>query len=285
MPDKMYEVIFQTNSQRMHKNVNIVSLMQLVPLFGCSDASDDWSTLEPDSPAAGIYVPSTFKPKGEAVLIGNTEAIVSPEGHAWLIMMDGPWLDEVIPQTIPFQVSGPLTISPESVTASMRVYPDGKLDAFPLSATGSFVPYDSISAEYTWGDESGDFFLRYSDLNEGTPGLEKLEGLWGVVMGFVTPGFPNIEVTLTIYSDGTAFGSDTTGCTYSGNFSIIGPQYNFYNLDLELSSCGQRDGLYSGLAFIRPCCRPDPAGQAIVIGTSSSDRSFNARLFGPNYSP
>ena len=285
MGDKMYKVAAQIKGQCMHEKVKIAFLMQLVVLFGCSDGSDDWSVLEPDSPAAGIYAPSTFKPKGEPALIGNTEAIVSPEGDAWLIMQYGPWQDEVIAQTIPFLVSGPLTISHDSVMASMRVYPDGKLDAMPLSATGSFVQYDAIFAEYSWGEESGNFHLRYSDLNEGIPGLEKLEGLWGVVMGFITPGFPNIEVILTIYSDGTAFGSDTTGCTFSGNFAIISPQYNFYDLDLELSSCGQRDGQYSGLAFIRPCCGPDPSGQVIVFGTSSSERAFSASLFGPNYSP
>ena len=81
--------------------------------------------MEPDSPAAGIYTPSTFKPSGEAVIIGNSEAIVSPQGEAYLMMHDGPWFDRVIPQSIPFQVSGDTEVEGERFNApSLRVYPD-----------------------------------------------------------------------------------------------------------------------------------------------------------------
>ena len=260
----------------------------VLALHGCSDGSDDWSALEPDSPAAGIYTPSTFKPSGEAVIIGNTAAVISPSGELYLFANDGPWFDEVIPLSIPYQVSGPIEIEGDKFVApSLRVYPDGQLDSAPLVAEGVFVQDDYISADYTWGDTQGQFHLRHSELNSETPGLGKLEGLWGIVIGFVSPdgsSFDNLMVTLTVYADGTAFGSDSTGCTYSGIFSLVGPQYNFYNLDLELSSCGARDGEYSGPAFVRPCCGPDPSGQALVFSTSNPDRSFNAGLFGPNFS-
>jgi len=255
-------------------------------LISCSDGHDDRPHTDPVSPAVGIYVPSNFKPIGEAVLLRNTEAIISPSGEAWLIMQDGPWFDDVIPQTIPFQVSGPLEIKDGSVSASMRIYPDGQQDSLPLVATGSFIQGDYVFADYTWGSESGQFHLTYSDLNDGSPGLDQLEGIWSITMGFLTgngTSFQNLVVTLTIYSDGTAFGSDTSGCTYSGIFSVIGPEYNFYDLELELSSCGERDGAYQGLAFIGPCCGPEPRGRMLRFGTSSEDRSFNARLFGSPY--
>jgi hypothetical protein len=245
--------------------------------------------MEPDSPAAGIYTPSTFKPSGEAVIIGNSEAIVSPQGQAYLMMHDGPWFDKVIPQSIPFQVSGDTEVEGERFNApSLRVYPDGQLDSAPLLAEGVFVPKNYISAAYTWGEEAGDFYLNYSELNRGIPGMDNLEGLWGIVIGFASDdssSFQNLVVTLTIYSDGSAFGSDTSGCTYSGQFSVVGIQYNFYNLALELSSCGERDGQYDGLAFVGPCCGSEPSGQLLRFGTSNEDRSFNARFFGPNFSP
>jgi len=240
-----------------------------------------------DSPAAGIYVPSTFGIQGEATLIGNTEAIISPTGEAWLIMQDGPWFDEVITQTMPFQVSGPINIQDGEVNASMRIFPGGQVDASPLVARGSFVQYEYIFAEYTWDDQVGQFQLGYSDLNDGSPSLDQLEGVWSVTMGFVLGGdgisFENLVVTLTVYSDGSAFGSDTTGCTYNGLFSVIGPKYNFYDLELELSSCGERDGLYEGLAFIGPAPLPELSWRTMHFGTSSYDRSFNAWLAGPPY--
>jgi len=203
-------------------------------------------------------------------------------------MLDGPWFDEAIPLSIPYQVSGAIKVEGDTFVApSLRIYPDGQQDSDPLVAEGVFFQDDYISADYTWGDTQGQFHLRHSELNNEAPGLDKLEGLWGVIIGFASPGgsFDNLQVTLTVYADGTAFGSDSTGCTYSGTFSLVGPQYNFYNLELELSSCGARDGDYNGLGFVGPCCGPEPSGQMLRFGTSSTNRSFNARLFGPNYSP
>jgi len=270
------------------KRIIFAFLSVVLMQTGCHDGDGrgDQSYIDPVSLAAGIYVPSNFKPMGEAALIGNTEAIISPSGEAWLIMQDGPWFDDVLPQTFPFQVSGPFEINGESLSASMRVYPDGQLDPLPLEATGSFIQGDYVFADYTWGSESGQFQLTYSDLNNGSPGLDKLEGIWSVTWGFAIgdgTSFQNLVVTLTIYSDGTAFGSDTSGCTYSGAFSVIGPEYNFYDLELELSSCGERDGIYEGLAFIGPAPLPELSWRTLHFGTSSPDRSFSARLAGPPY--
>jgi len=269
------------------KHYFISSLSVGLMLTGCFDSNNQRPRVNPASPAAGIYVPSTFGIRGEPTLIGNTHAIVSPTGEAWLIMQDGPWFDEVITQTMPFQVSGPINVQGEDVNASMRIFPDGQVDSSPLVAKGSFVQSEYIFAEYTWDDQVGQFQLTYSDLNDGSPGLDQLEGVWSVTWGIAVGGdgtsFESLVVTMTIYSDGSAFGSDTTGCTYNGLFSVIGPKYNFYDLELELSSCGQRDGLYEGLAFIGPAPLPELTWRMLHFGTSSRDRSFNARLAGPPY--
>jgi len=272
----------------MRNGYPLILVLTALALIACSDGHDDWSYIEHVSPAAGIYTPSTFAPSGEPALIGNAEAIISPTGEAWLIMQDGPWFDEVIPQTIPFQVSGPIEVRGDKVSATMRVYPDGQQDALPLVANGSIVRKEYLSAEYIWGNDSGTFQLNYSELNQGSPGLDQLEGIWSVTWGipFVDGdgvSFQSLVVTITIYSDGTAFGSDTSGCTYSGAFSVIGPEYNFYDLELELSSCGERDGIYEGLAFIGPAPLPELSWRMLHLGTSSHDRSFNARLAGPPY--
>lgn len=265
----------------------LILLKAVAGIAGCSDGTDRQIAAIEDSPAAGIYVPSTFGVRGEPALIGNTRAIVSPTGEARLIMLDGPWFDEVIPLSTPYQVTGTLNIQGDQLTASMRAFPDGKLDSSPLIAEGKFVRYEYILADYTWGDQLGQFQLNYSELNEGSPGLDQLEGIWSVTIGFAsgTDGisFENLVVTLTVYSDGSAFGSDTSGCTYSGLFSIIGPNYNFYDLELELSSCGARDGQYNGLAFIGPAPLPELNWRTLHFGTTGNGRSFNASLAGPPY--
>ena len=265
----------------------IILLKTVAVISGCSDGSDKRVAIHLDSPLAGIYVPSSFGIQGMPTLIGNTMAIVSPAGEAWLIMLDGPWFDDVMPQSPPFLVTGPLNIQGDQVNASMRIFPDGQLDSSPLIAKGNLVQQEYIYADYTWGEQVGQFQLTYSDLNDGSPSLDQLEGVWSITWAFAVGGdggsFENLVVTLTIYSDGSAFGSDTTGCTYSGLFSIIGPTYNFYDLELELSSCGMRDGKYQGLAFIGPAPIPEFTWRMLYFGTSSDNQSFNARLAGPPY--
>lgn len=265
----------------------LLLLKTAVVISGCSDGSDRRIPIQTDSSLAGIYVPSTFGIRGEPAIIGNTMAIVSPKGEAWLIMQYGPFFDDVIPQSPPFLVTGPLNSQGDKVNGSMRIFPDGQEDSSPLIANGNFVQQEYIFANYTWGDQVGQFQLTYSDLNDGSPSLDQLEGIWSVTIGFASGSdafsFENLVVTLTIYSDGSAFGSDSTGCTYSGLFSIIGPHHNFYDLELELSSCGARDGIYQGLAFIGPAPVPEFNWRMLHFGTSSDDRSFNALLSGPPY--
>ena len=254
---------------------------------GCSDGSDQRIAKQLDSPLAGIYAPSSFGIYGRPTLIGNINAIVSPTGEAWLIMEDGPWFDEVIPESVPFLVTGPLNIEGNQINASMRIFPEGQIDSSRLIANGNFVQQEYIYADYTWRDQEGQFQLTYSDLNDGSPSLDQLEGVWSITWGFAVGGdggsFQNLVVTLTIYSDGAAFGSDTTGCTYNGLFSIIGAAYNFYDLELELSSCGSRDGKYQGFAFIGPAPLPELTWRMLYFGTANDERSFNARLAGPPY--
>lgn len=269
------------------RRIVFVFLSVVLVLAGCND--HDRSDLDKDSPAAGIYSAregSTFFPQSAGpVVVGNVDAIIGPTGEAWLIMRDGPWSDGVIPQALPFQVSGPVGVNDDKFNASLNIYPDGKIDPLALIAEGTIVPRVKISTEYTWGNEVGSFWLNYSELNQGVPGMDKLEGIWSVTYADLDlGGIPTVfVVTITVYADGTAFGSDTSGCTYSGTFTIPNPQYNMYGLLLELTSCGSRDGDYEGLAYIGPAPLPELSWRTLYFGTSSNERSFNARLAGPRY--
>ncbi len=268
----------------MNKRIAHICLLSVLAIFGCSDGSDRRADTEFVSPAAGIYAPGTYKPTGVGVIMGNAEALVSPAGELWLLMGDGPWFDDVPPAEFPYLISGPITIDGNNVSApSLRVFPDGRVDPAAMTAVGEFVENEYLSATYSWGDQTGDFVLSYSDLNEGIPALETLANVWSVTIGFVSGGgssFNNLVVTLTVYDDGTAFGSDTSGCTFSGDFALISPEHNFYDVDLELSSCGERDGSYEGLAFIRNCCGSEPTGRVLSVATANESRSFSMRLFG-----
>ena len=62
--------------------------------------------------------------------------------------------------------------------------------------------------------------------------------------------FGNPIGSITIDSEGRMDAQDAAGCLYSGDVSIINPSYNAYNLTITVSSCGQLDGAYSGLAVV-----------------------------------
>lgn len=65
-----------------------------------------------------------------------------------------------------------------------------------------------------------------------------------------------ITTSVTVASDGTITGSDTTGCVINGTASIPDPQYNVFDIEVTASNCGeisggatasQRNGDYSAL--------------------------------------
>jgi len=60
---------------------------------------------------------------------------------------------------------------------------------------------DYVCADYIWGAESGQIQLNYSYLNDGSPGLDQLEGIWSVTMGLPTGNgttLQNLGINLTI---------------------------------------------------------------------------------------
>ncbi len=113
---------------------------------------------------------------------------------------------------------------------------DGTLDA-----TGLF-------GDYAATDDEGRFNLNHFADYERPSSLDLPAGVWS--FNLASAGGAVYIVTLTIDDDGQVFGSDTAGCVFNGQLSIIDSQYNAYRITINISSCREFDGGYTGLAFL-----------------------------------
>ena len=136
-------------------------------------------------------------------------------------------------------------------------------------ATLSFevVEKQSITGSYVSEDDSGSFYLEYSNSYEHPSALDLIEGNWG----YFQQTF-GLSKSLVIGQDGSFTGSDNMGCSYSGNISVINPSYNLYRVTTTISGCVQE--VHRGLAHVS--YETEPYGLIIY---SSSDVSRIVDMF------
>lgn len=105
-----------------------------------------------------------------------------------------------------------------------------------------------LSGDYSGTNDNGRFNLVYSSVYEQTSSLDQAAGVWTFTEASLAG--PLYIVTLTIDGNGQIFGSDTTGCVFSGELGTIDTQFNAYAATMTLTSCGAFDGDYTGLAHL-----------------------------------
>ncbi len=93
------------------------------------------------------------------------------------------------------------------------------------------------------GGDTGSMQLNYSDLYDQPSSLELLEGEWSFT------DRDGLAFNITIEA-GAISGADSDDCKYAGNVSLINPQYNAYNVVLQISNCDSVNGEYEGLSYI-----------------------------------
>ena len=66
------------------------------------------------------------------------------------------------------------------------------------------------------------------------------------------------DMTLEIDANGgTMFTQIANGCVVSGQVTIIDPMFNAYDVELDITNCGARNGISSGLGLTRDINAPD----------------------------
>ena len=156
------------------------------------------------------------------------------------------------------QYAGVVSVVGDKLSGTLTEYLGVQARFFGLDGVRSIVldgtvsERDRLFGDYS-GDDQGFFGLDYSDNYERASSLDQASGIWTFDMA--SSGGALYNVTLSIDPNGQLFGTDTNGCVFSGELSIIDSRYNAYKVIVSMSSCESIDGEYGGLAY-----RADPAG-------------------------
>ncbi len=218
----------------------------------------------PDASPSGIY-------QGRLVstTAGNLDVmgVISENSDTWL-------------RSLFASYSGIVSVDGEALTGTLTEY-RGERNLFygfdgvsSVLLDGTVAEREGISGDYTGDLDQGQFFLNYLDLYERGPSLILLSGIWTSSLGSAGGGV--YVVTMEIGADGQLFGSDSDGCVFRGELSVIDGRYNAYQAAISISLCNEIDGDYSGLAYLS-----DFAGgqdNQLDFGISNESFAFAARL-------
>ena len=180
--------------------------------------------------------------------------------------------------------NGTFAINGEEFTAEIRAYGrDESSSAYVRQATffasGTVAPDESMTITYT--DLSG--VDRSMDLTPYTDtqfpivqpaSIESLKGLWSQTSN------DNPVESLNMMGDGSFFGQNANGCTYEGTGTVIDPDYNLYEVALEVSACAAptANGNYVGYAMLNHPRVGEPSGLLLMVifgGTgATADRDY-----------
>ena len=99
----------------------------------------------------------------------------------------------------------------------------------------------------TWSNVSGEigtFEFFYDTLGDKDSDTGLLEAVW---TGYDEGGNP--DVTFTIDADGAFSGQNAAGCASSGQFTVVNPAFNLYEVHSTIANCGIA-GDYAGFVFL-----------------------------------
>lgn len=138
-----------------------------------------------------------------------------------------------------------------------------------ISVDGEVTQRDGMSGTYAGDGVEGRFALSYSGAYEEGSSLDRLSGIWS--RSESSSGGAVYTLTLEIDDGGQLFGTDTAGCVFNGQLSIIDVRYAAYRASISVSMCGEVDGDYTGLVFY-------PNAGFLTIATDNGQFAFATQL-------
>lgn len=193
-------------------------------LGGCGGGGSSSSTAVATADATGVWE-GTITQNGVGTY--SVTGLITG-GQMRFISVDGNALYE-----------GTVSVSGSTLTATTTNYViDGGIFS-NSTLTGTVVTASSISGTFTSSDGgSGSFSLTYDPITTRGSSLATITANW-----FVTDGA--YSMSIPIDATGAINGSDSDGCVYTGQASIIDPAVNIYGVSLTASVCAAA-GAYSG---------------------------------------
>jgi hypothetical protein len=141
---------------------------------------------------------------------------------------------------------GDVLVDSKAATFStdLRAYNAGGASFATLTFSGTFAERVNIEGTYTsTSGDTGTITLNFNAQYDRGSSLTLTQGIWTETAGTYVN-------TITANADGSFFGSDTDSCSYTGNVTIIDPDFAVYGLNMDVSTCSLLDGAYTGFAFL-----------------------------------
>jgi len=140
--------------------------------------------------------------------------------------------------------AGMYTVSGSSISANANIYNINGGFIGTANIAGIAVTEAALNGSFSTSyGSTGTISLAYDPITDRGSSLATTEGIWSLTRGAYT-------LTLAIDINGMITGSDTDGCLYNGNGSVIDPSKNIYRVDTTVTSCGVFNGSYSGYGVV-----------------------------------
>ena len=171
--------------------------------------------------------------------------------------------------------AGFVAVSSNSLSGTLTEY-SGRQGVFvgfdgtsTISLDGEVTERDGMFGTYTGDVDEGRFALTYNAAYEEGSSLDQLSGIWSHSQA--SSGGAVYTITLEVDGGGQVFGTDTAGCVFSGQLTIIDARFAAYRAAINVSMCDAVDGDYTGLVFY-------PNAGLLTIGTDNGLFAFATQL-------
>jgi len=171
------------------------------------------------------------------------------------------------------QMSGNFAIAGDTLTGDGTAFADAGVvwldstSATPVTIEGTISSRSEMSG--TWTTVAGElgtfeFFYDPTFYERASP-LNLLAGSWIAYDENLNP-----QVTFTIAADGSFVGQNTLGCNSMGQFAVIDPEFNLYEVQSTIADCVLA-GEYIGLAFLGDLLAPN---DVLILANDNGSRAF-----------
>lgn len=176
-------------------------------------------------------------------------ALIAPNGEVRFITDDGE------------QDNGIFVLDGSAFSGDFKVYDYDGLYVGNGTVSGDYTSTSITGSSFVNSVKVTTFSLSISDQSGGGANLSTITGNYATQGG---------ETSVAIDVDGLLSGSDTDGCQYSGKLTIPDSSVNVYDMALTVSSCGQFNGEYNGLAtYAKPFTDSPVVGLVFQVDNGS----------------
>lgn len=144
-----------------------------------------------------------------------------------------------------------------------QVFPDGTSGGL-VNVRGVVSDQIALDGTFFGVGDVGTFDLTYDPIYERDSSLDRIQGSWSLTDA------TGLTLVINIDASGGLLGTNSIGCGYAGDVSLIDSNVNAYRAALDVTFCGAFNGAYTGLATLIDSAA---LNDTLVFGVSNANVS------------